>query len=129
MKNQTQLVSEVIYHVWYLLLSALVMLTSSRLQNLKKGARAFMVHSPFKTLFPNFLGTSCSISELRHDEESSPRERARRPLRKLTHPHPSANENMVGLLSLLYFLSLRFRVHLGFFWCDLGMFADVLTVT
>lgn len=113
----------------YSLLSALVMLTSSRLQNLKKGARAFMVHSPFKTLFPNFFGTSCSISELRHDEESSPRERARRPLRKLTHPHPSAKENIVGLLSFLYFLSLRFRVHLGFFWCDLGMLTGFLTVT
>lgn len=102
------------------------MLMSSRLQNFKKGARAFMVHSPFRTLRPSFLGTSCSISELRHDDESSPMDRFRRPLRKLTHPHPSARENIVGLLSFLYFLSLRFRVHLGFFCLDLGILADVL---
>lgn len=80
-----------------------------------------MVHSPFRTLRPSFLGTSCSISELRHEEESSPRERARRPPRKLTHPQPSAKENIVGLLSFLYFLSLRVRVHLGLLALDLGM--------
>lgn len=56
----------------HLLLSALVMLTSSLLQNLKKGARALIVHSPLSILLPSLLGTSCSISELRHDDESSP---------------------------------------------------------
>lgn len=83
-----------------------------------------MVHSPLSSLLPDLWGTSCSISELRHDEESSPWERVRRPPRKLTHPQPSAKENIVGLLALtLWLLSLRFRLHLGTFSRDLGMAA------
>lgn len=106
----------------YLLRSAFVMLTSSRRQNLNRGANDFILHLALRSLLPRVLGTSCSISELRHDDESSPWDRALRPPRKLTHPHPSDRENIVGLLSFLYFfLSLCFRVHLGVFWRDLGM--------
>lgn len=103
------------------------MLTSSRRQNLRKGAKAFMVHSPLSIFLPSFLGTSCSISELRQDDESSPTERARLPPRKLTHPQPSLNENMLPVdLFLRYFLSFRFRVHLGVFWRVFGILAGVL---
>lgn len=111
----------------YLLLSALVMLTSSLLQNFNKGASDFILHFPLRSFLLKLLGTSCSISELRHDDESSPCDLARLPPLKLTHPHPSDNENIVGLLSFLYFfLSFRFPVHLGVFCLDFGMVTDLL---
>lgn len=102
------------------------MLTSSLFQNFNSGARDFIVHFPLRSLLLKVLGTSCSISELLHEEESSPCEWARLPPRKLTHPHPSERENIVGLLSFLYFfLSLRFRAHLGA-WCrDFGMVTTI----
>lgn len=110
----------------HLLRSALVMLTSSLFQNFNRGARDFIVHFPFRSLLLKVLGTSCSISELRHDEESSACERARLPPRKLTHPHPSESENIVGLLSFLYFfLSFRFRTHLDACCWDFGMVTTI----
>lgn len=103
------------------------MLTSSLRQNLRKGAKAFIVHSPLSIFFPSRLGTSCSISELRQDEESSPTLRARRPPRKLTHPQPLPSENMLPVdLVFLYFLSFRFRVHLGVFWRTFRILGGVL---
>lgn len=110
----------------YSLLSAFVMLTSSLFQNFRNGASAFIVHSPLRTRFPIFFGTSCSISELRHEEESSPKDRVRRLPLKLTQPQPS-NENIVGLLSFLYFLSLRFRTHLGLFWRAFGIVTKIFS--
>lgn len=73
------------------LLSTLVMLSSSplrqylkRLRGLRRASRPPPPVTP-RTTPPR---PPCSSSELRHDDESSPRDRDRRAPLKVTHPQP-----------------------------------------